>query len=203
MRLRVLRLSAATVLTVGAVLAVAAGAAEVLSQAESDSLQEKLTRIGMNGAATPPAALAITVSETELNSYLKFGLVDTLPPSVSDPTVALGGEGRVTLRATVDLDQVAAERSSGGGLDPLALVGGAVPVTVVGVVVARGGVARVTLESTTIAGWSVPSLVLQQLVTYYSRSPEYPDGVALDDPFPLPAGIRAITFGEGLAVIVQ
>ena len=33
----------------------------------------------------------------------------------------------------------------------------------------------------------IPKAVLQEIVSYYSRSPERPDGLSLDDPFALPA----------------
>jgi hypothetical protein len=45
--------------------------------------------------------------------------------------------------------------------------------------------------------------VLQELLSLYSRSPERPRGVSLDDPFPLPANIRQIDVGRGEAVVVQ
>lgn len=186
-----------------ALLAVGGAAAQAPSQAAADRLQAKLVRVSENGEAAEPARLETPISESEVNSYLALTLADRMPPSVSDPSIALEQSGRVTARAIVDLDQVAAQRSSNGGADPLALVGGKVPVNVVGVVVAREGVARVTFQSTTIAGWSVPVFVLQRLVTYYSRSPEHPDGVNLEEPFPLPAGIREIRFGKGQAIIVQ
>jgi len=43
----------------------------------------------------------------------------------------------------------------------------------------------------------------QQIVTYYSRSREHPAGIDLDDPLPLPAGIRELQVEAGRAVIVQ
>jgi hypothetical protein len=40
-------------------------------------------------------------------------------------------------------------------------------------------------------------------VSYYSRTPENPQGVRLDDTFSLPANIRQIEVGQGQAVVVQ
>ena len=45
--------------------------------------------------------------------------------------------------------------------------------------------------------------VLQELVAYYTRGDTYPQGLSLDAPIPLPAGIREITVQTGRAVIVQ
>ena len=49
----------------------------------------------------------------------------------------------------------------------------------------------------------MPKALLQQLVNYYTRSAEYPDGVSLDAQFVLPAGIREIDIQARQAVIVQ
>ena len=49
----------------------------------------------------------------------------------------------------------------------------------------------------------VPKSFLQELVSYYSRTPKNPQGVSLDDPFALPASIRQIDVGAGQAVVVQ
>jgi hypothetical protein len=54
-----------------------------------------------------------------------------------------------------------------------------------------------------MSGIPVPVTVLQELLTYYSRSDDRPQGVRLDDIFTLPANIRQIEVGEGQAVIVQ
>jgi len=49
----------------------------------------------------------------------------------------------------------------------------------------------------------LPKTFLQELVSYYSRTPAHPQGVKLDDQFELPASIRQIDVSAGQAVIVQ
>jgi hypothetical protein len=49
----------------------------------------------------------------------------------------------------------------------------------------------------------VPKSVLQQVVSYYSRSDEQPNGIGLDDPFQLPADIVEIRVEPGQAIVVQ
>jgi hypothetical protein len=49
----------------------------------------------------------------------------------------------------------------------------------------------------------VPKAVLQELVSYYSRTPENPAGIDMDAPFELPARIREIQVGSGSSTIVQ
>ena len=54
-----------------------------------------------------------------------------------------------------------------------------------------------------IAGVPIPKLLLQEIVSHYSRSAERPSGINLDDPVALPARIREIHVERGQAVIVQ
>ena len=60
-----------------------------------------------------------------------------------------------------------------------------------------------SLESASLAGVPIPKSVLQTLLSHYSRSPDKPDGIGLDDPFALPAAIREIRVEPGRAIIVQ
>jgi hypothetical protein len=72
-----------------------------------------------------------------------------------------------------------------------------------GVFRASNGVAQFELESADIAGVRIPKLLLQEIVSHYSRSAEHPSGINLDDPVALPARIREIHVERGQAVIVQ
>jgi hypothetical protein len=88
-------------------------------------------------------------------------------------------------------------------LDPRTLLRGHLPVTATGVLKTGGGEGRFELESATVGGIPIPKLFLQEIVSYYSKSPEKASGVSLDDPFELPAGIREIQVQTGQAVVVQ
>jgi hypothetical protein len=65
------------------------------------------------------------------------------------------------------------------------------------------GVGHFQLESASVSGVPVPKLLLQEIVSYYSRSPENTSGIGIDDPFALPARIREIQVERGQAIIVQ
>ena len=179
------------------------GARVTLSKRDSDRFQTKMTRINANGQATRRVALRTAMSEAEVNSYLAYALAQELPVGITDPYVTIEGDGRVSGQAIVDLNQVKAERSSGGWLDPLAYLSGKAPVTAIGALHTSRGTARLELESTTVSGVPVPTFLLQALVSHYTRTPENPDGISLDDTFKLPANIREIEVGKGEAVIVQ
>jgi len=179
------------------------GARVTLSKRDSDRFQTKMTRINANGQAKRRVALRTAMSEAEVNSYLAYALAQELPVGVTDPYVTIEGDGRVSGQAIVDLNQVKAERSSGGWLDPFAYLSGKAPVTAIGALRTSRGTARLELESTTVSGVPVPVFLLQALVSHYTRTPENPDGISLDDTFKLPANIREIEVGKGEAVIVQ
>jgi hypothetical protein len=103
----------------------------------------------------------------------------------------------------VDVGAIAKKHSSGGTFDPFSYLGGRMPVSVTGVLQTSGGQGRFQLESADISGVPVPKPLLQEIVSYYSRTQEHPSGVRIDDPFDLPASIQKIEVGQGQAVIVQ
>ncbi|MCU0249637.1 MAG: hypothetical protein MUE61_05480 [Vicinamibacterales bacterium] len=142
------------------------------------------------------------VTEAEINGYLRYRGKDVLPVGVVEPYVFTLGSGRLSGVATVDLDAVRLSKSR-GMLDPVQLLRGRVPVTATGVLRSKDGEFRFDLESATVAGLEVPKSLLQELVSYYTRSAANPDGYSLDAPFALAGGIREITVESKRAVIIQ
>lgn len=173
------------------------------SRQAAELLKQKVAAIAAR-AEQPSAQLRrTTVTEAEVNSYLAYDGRETLPPGLLDPTIAILGTGRLSAHAVVDLDAVRKAHQAGGAMDPMSYLSGRLPVSVTGVLTTSRGVGRFQLESATVGSLPVPKALLQQIVGYYSRSPEHPQGVGLDDPFELPAHIREIQVEQGHAVIVQ
>lgn len=177
--------------------------AATVSRQNSDAFTQKVTQIRRNAESAGPGDRKTPVSQDELNSWFAYGAAPLLPNGVSQPQVAILGQGRMSGQAVVDLDALAKRRSSGGALDPWNLVGGRVPVSVAGILHTRDGKARFEVQSAEISGLPVPPSFLQELVSYYSRTPDNPQGVRIDDTFSLPAQIREIQVGQGQAVVVQ
>jgi len=173
------------------------------TRADSDTLQRKIEQI----VSLPPGAgrrsKLTPVTEREVNAYLRFQIREQVPAGIADPVITIVGNGRVSGRAVVDLDQVSQASRSGSWLDPMRLLTGKLPVSVSGVLETSNGTGKFLVESATISGLPVPKSVLQQVVSYYSRSPEDPDGIGLDDPFELPAQIQEIRVQPGQALVVQ
>jgi hypothetical protein len=177
-----------------------------LAQSDADSMQQKLARIAAlaehpRGPDEPPRPTAF--SEPEANAYLAHYGSDFLPPGVTDPRLEIGQQGRLTARAIVDLDAVRTSRERSWS-DPLAYVTGALEVVATGTVAAEEGIGAASFESAMVAGVAVPKTVLQELVRYYTATPETPPGFDFDQPFELPANIRSIVFdGDGEVTVVQ
>lgn len=143
------------------------------------------------------------LTEDEVNSWFAYSAQPLLPAGVTQPQLSALGQGKVMGQAIVDLDTVSKRKSTGGTFDPWSFVGGKVPVSVTGILHARDGMGRFELQNAYISGVPVPATLLQELLTYYSRTPERPQGVRLDAAFELPANIRQIEVGQGQAVVVQ
>jgi hypothetical protein len=184
--------------------ATAAGAAlQPPSRDDSARLLRKVDAIVRNAETTRPTALVTTVTEREVNAYLAFDGRQQLPAGLTEPRITVLPSLELSGTATVDLDAVRAQRQSRGVLDPLNYVAGKVPVAVSGRLEAAGGVARFYLNAAKVAGVPVPKMVVQELVSYYSRTEANPRGVSLDDPYPLPARIRQIDVRLGEALVKQ
>jgi hypothetical protein len=173
-------------------------------RSDADLFKQKAATIAQRGSAPTRQLLNTTVTEREVNAYLAYETAEGLPAGVADPSVSIPGTDRVTARAVVDLDAVRRQRNATSLFDPMRyLLRGRLAVKATGVFRAANGVAQFQLESADIAGVPVPKLVLQEIVSYYSRSAEHPSGINLDEPVALPARIREIHVERGQAVIVQ
>jgi hypothetical protein len=179
--------------------------AAIVSRQSADEFAQKVALIRRQGEETAQTGMRRTrVTQDELNSWFMYRAQPVLPTGVSQPQVTIVGEGRLAGQAVIDLDAVAKRRpSSSGTFDPLTLLGGKVPMSVSGILHTRDGMARLEVERAEISGVSVPVTVLQELMTYYTRTPERPQGLRLDESFPLPANIQQIEIGQGQAVVVQ
>lgn len=192
---------AAVAVTVSAAQARTAGGA--LSRDDAARLRQKVTTIVERGMAPKPASGSTVVTERELNAYLAYDSSADIPPGIASPRLVIHGDRRVSATAIVDLDAVRAQRKSRGLLDPMNYASGKLPVAAAGLLDARDGLARFTLESASVSGVSIPKMVLEEVVAYYTRSPQFPQGIDIDDPFPLPARIRQIDVRRGEALVVQ
>jgi hypothetical protein len=181
----------------------AAMAAPQLSKEQGDSLARKIDGINKNAATEPVRSKTTPMSEPEVNSYLAFNIRDKIPRGLANPEIRIVGDGQLAGRVFVDMDEFKRHRSSGGFLDPLSYITGQVPLTARGVLRTRDGKGQFQLSSAEIHGVPVAKPIVQELVTFFSRTPENPNGFNLDAPFNLPAKIREVPVKQGQALVVQ
>jgi hypothetical protein len=190
------------VIALGSVVLLSASAAGPAARADADALRQKFMQIATNAMAETPEARQTAVTEDEVNAYIQALPAEELPQGLLDPQVNILPDGRLSGRATVDLDAIRAARAQDGAGTFIPL-SGKVPVEATGVLRTGQGVGAFTLESVTISGVVVPKSMLQQLIAQYTRSDASPEGVNLEASFRLPARIREIRTARGQAVIVQ
>ena len=185
--------------------AVAVASAQAPSQADAESMRAKLAFIDET-ADRPrdenPRPVRTSFTDREVNAYLKVYGPTFLPHGLIEPQIDIGGPGRVTARGLVDLDAVRLSRQR-DWLDPMAYLSGLLEFTATGVVTGSNGKAVTSFESATLAGISVSKSIVQELVRYYTTSPEWPNGFGLDEPVELPANIQSVLFEPGRATIIQ
>lgn len=178
-----------------------------LTKQDADRFQTKLVRIVEFGNRPParsaaPSARSTVLSDAEINSYLRFHAQDQIPAGVVDPMLSAVGDGRVAGSAIVDLDAVRKQKPR-GWLDPMGYMTGRLPLKAAGRLNTKDGIGRFELESAEISGVPVPKTLLQELLTYYSTTPDNPAGINMDDPFELPSRIREIQVARGNATVIQ
>ena len=180
----------------------ASAVAQDPSRAAAERADRKMQAIMTRAVSAPQKAPALktTFTEEELNAYMR--LQPDLPTGLTQPTVQFLDGGRVQSRALVDLDIVRTSEKR-GWLDPLAYVTGILEVHLIGVFRGANGQGVYTFESARVGGAPVPKSVLQELLAFYTRTPETPKGILLDTPFELPAGIREVELRRGMATVIQ
>src|SRR5688572_15603619 len=184
-------------------IAVATVQAADTSRPLAETFAKKIAIINQHAEADVQSARRTTLTESELNSWFAFRAQPLIPTGLTQPKVTIVGNGKLLGSATVDLEAIGRQRGSGGSLDVWSYLGGRLPLNVTGVLHSKEGQGRFELQAADISGVPVPKTLLQELLSYYSRTPEKPQGVRLDDAFALPANIKQIEVGQGQAVVVQ
>jgi hypothetical protein len=176
-----------------------------LSWAEAESLRGKLEAIEKQQGVAPPRKSrmpTVTVTESELNSYLNLTLAEKLPRELRDLEVHLLEHERLQATGLVDLDKVKAKvAASASPWNPLLLMGGFVPVQLQGRFVNRDGFGSIVWEDVRVNAWSLPISLLEQMVASATRKPDNPEGFDINAPFRLPYSVRHVRLETGRAFL--
>src|SRR3954452_897504 len=173
------------------------------SRRDAELLKQKVAAITAQADRPTKAGRRTIVTESEVNSYLAYDAHEQIPVGVVQPTITVIGGEPLSGPAVVDLDAVRKQKAPTSLLDPMNYLMGRLAVTAVGKLRTANGVGHFDLESSSVGSVPIPKILLQEIISYYSRSPQKPGGIGLDDPFELPAKIREIQVDRGQAIIVQ
>lgn len=181
-----------------------------VTRQQAESLSRKIAVIKQQGQVTrkqgQPTNAPVrrtTVTESEVNSWFTYSSEADLPEGVINPQVTILPGGAVKGQATVDLEAFSKRRSRGSALDPWNFLGKQVDVAVTGMLRTKDGQGRFEMDQAEVAGIPVPSALLQELVSSYSKSSDQSAGIRLDQPFELPAKIKQIEVTQGQFIVVQ
>ena len=143
---------------------------------------------------------SIRISESELNSYVRYGLEPEFPPGVSNVQLQLQ-PGRPQGTTQVDFDKLKGGMKS----PPNPLIGyllrGVHIIGVQGTLSASNGMGQFHLETVTLDGTVLPQPIVEFLIDQYLKS-RYPN-VAIDRPFALGFGIRKLEVQSGSVVLTS
>ena len=184
-------------------LAVSLSADVRATRRDAATAKQKVALLSKNAEKPSKIPRRMIVSEAEVNSYLIFEAREQIPVGIVEPYIAGLGPGRLSVRAIVDLDAVRKQKAPTSLLDPMNYLMGRLSVTAIGTLKTVNGMGQLGLESATIGIVPIPKILLQEIVSYYSRTAEKPSGIGLDDRFELPSRIREIQVQRGQAIIVQ
>ena len=176
-----------------------------LSWAEAESLNQKLQTIEKQQGIAPRKGArppTVTVTESELNSYLNLTMAEKIPKEVKDLEVHLLEHERVQANGLVDLDKVKAKvAKTASAWNPIMLLGGFVPVQARGRLVNRDGFGSIIWEDVRVNAWSLPISLLEQMVASATKKPDNPEGYDISAPFRLPYSVRRVRLEPGRAFL--
>jgi hypothetical protein len=165
----------------------------------ADSLDRKLQTIRQRHADGAQSPKRYNVTEEEANAYLVYRVSEQLPEEVTAPWVRFS-EDQIQGGAMLDMKLLQAYLGESALMKYLE---GDVPVEILARVHAEGGVGQVELESVTLAGIPLPQALIDQLLSDAGKSPALPEGVRLNDVFPLPYGLTSAKIQTGRLILRQ
>lgn len=178
--------------------------AQAPSQADAEAMNRKMEAMTSRALLSPVPAepLRTTFTDRELNAYLAHHGAEQLPTGLKRLTINMLDVAKLETRSLVDLDAVRTSKPR-TLLDPMGYITGSLEVVTVGLLTGSGGKGLYRHESASVGGVPIPRAVLQELLAFYSKSPDMPNGLSLDEPFELPASIREVQVRRGVATVVQ
>jgi len=174
-----------------------------ISLVKAQAMAEKLASLEKRATLGKPTRRApVSVSDSEVNSYLNLAHGSEMPKGLSDVMVRFERD-RLVARGLLDLDQVRGRVPLPEGLDGLlGFLSGKIPVEVAGRIrTVADGVIAFAIEDAHLARLPVPAMVIERLAAWVTTSARYPQGVDISSPFRLPYALKRVRLEPGRALL--
>jgi hypothetical protein len=175
---------------------------QALSERAAEAFQRKLMELSEPAAPSHKPLKPIVVTDTEVNSYLKYDRPAFLPPGVTGLVFHFKPEG-IYGESNVDFNKLTPARQSAnefGARILASLFSGKQRVTALGKIASSKGSAKLTIQDVHIGSVALSDWLVNWLIQTYVASQYHID---LSKPFLLPANVTRIDLAPGQAIFVR
>lgn len=173
----------------------------VLTRELSDSLGKKLEMLEKFDRDPKAKRAPVNVSESELNSYVRFALAEKVPRGLREVRIVIR-DGRLELRGLANLSEFSElKEKASGAASFLSLLGGEMVVEVVAGFKSDRGFGQFEVLSAQVGPVPLSASVLGDIVARATTDATRPNGFDIRAPFRLPYSARRIRPQQALATI--
>jgi hypothetical protein len=175
---------------------------QALSEMSAESFQNKLMELSGPASSSHKPLKPIVLTDTEVNSYLKYDRPAFLPPGVTDLVIHFKPEG-IYGESNVNFDSLKPAQQSGNDLGTKILASifsGNQRVTALGKIASNNGTGKLAIQDVHVGSIALSDWLVNWLLQTYVESQYHLD---LSKPFLLPANVTRIEFAPGKAIFVR
>ena len=167
----------------------------------SDSFGRKLEQLEKLEHNPKAKKLPVSVSESELNSYVRFALAEKVPRGLRDVRIVLQS-GRLELRGIANLSEFSdIKDKAASGMSLLGMLGGEMAVEIVADFKSDRGFGQFDVVSAQVGPVPLSPSLLADIVTRATVDSSRPSGFDIRAPFRLPYSVKRIRSQPALAII--
>lgn len=173
----------------------------VLTRELSDALGKKLEMLEKFDRDPKARRAPVNVSESELNSYVRFALAEKVPRGLREVRIVIR-QGRLELRGLANLSEFSElKQKAASAASFLSLLGGEMVVEVVADFKSDRGFGQFELLSAQIGPVPLSASVVGDIVARATTDASRPNGFDIRAPFRLPYSAKRIRPQQALATI--
>ena len=171
-----------------------------LSKELSDSFAKKLEVLEKYEHDPKAKRGPVNVFESELNSYVRYGLAEKVPRGLREVRIILR-ESRLELRGLANLSEFSELKDKAGAGSLLGLLGGEVAVEIVADFKSDRGFGQFEVVSAQVGPIPLSAGMVADIVARATVSGTHPTGFDIRAPFRLPYAAKRIRPQQALAIV--